>query len=262
MFTLGRKIDLSYNTNKMILAIALVVAAIGYFVTGDIKSGLYIGGGSFLTWALAREVIPKHEYSAFVCVGISLINIFIYENIQMLVIFWIILLLRLVNGTGGGQATPIDIFSVLAMTIYLSVSMENSIYLIPFILALLRIQKTKASLIALPIAGLVILVESLYFKYFSLNAINTFELINIFFIILLLSFVVFAIGSIDNRDVYDDKGHPIDEDKIKGSQMLFASTIFLLYFLSDASINNIIIYIAIMLEALGRSIVDRKESKA
>lgn len=258
MFTLARKIDIHYSTNKIILAIAILVGAIGYFITGHIKSGAYLAGGTFLTWALAREVLPRDEYGAFISVTLSLVNIFLYQNIQLLVLFWLILLLRLVNGLTGKKTTPVDIFSLLGLSIFLSISRGNSVYLLPFLFSMMKIKKTKVSLLVLPLSAIIMLVEILYFKYLHINTINLSSIIDISIIVLLIAFIISVIGFIDNKGVYDDKGDPADEKKIKSSQIFFAITIFLLFILSYISINNLIIYIALMLEVIRHYFIDKK----
>ena len=135
MFSLGRNIDFHYKTNKIIAIVSVVVAAIGWILTGNVLSGLYIGFGSFLTWALSRELDPKHDYSAFLAVGFSLLNLFYYEDLQLIVIFWILLLMRMVSGITGKGLTTFDIFSLLGFTVYLSLNNKNSVYLLIFLLA-------------------------------------------------------------------------------------------------------------------------------
>ncbi len=41
MFTLGRSMDFSYKTNQMIVLSSVVVAAIGWWLTGNVLSGVY-----------------------------------------------------------------------------------------------------------------------------------------------------------------------------------------------------------------------------
>lgn len=262
MFTLGRKIDFNYTTNKIILGLAIIVAAIGYFITGDIKSGLYIGGGTFLTWALAREVDPKNEYSAFYCGAMSLINLFFYKNIQLMVIFWIILLLRLVNGISGKRPTLLDLFSTLGLTIYLTINMENSIYLAPLIISMVFLihieEKTKMALTVLLISIAVFLIESLYFKYYYINISGLLDVLNIAVIIVI--FINFILQDlIKIKGALDDKGNPIVPKKIRTSQILFGFIVFILYLFEVRNLNNLIIYFSVILGTMFYSFSNRKD---
>lgn len=249
MFTLGRKIDFTYKTNKIIVIIAMIMAAIGWIVVGKISAGLYIGAGVFLTWALSREVDPKHEYSAFLAAGFSVLNLFYYENIQLLVIFWIILLMRLVNGITGKELTAFDIFSVLGLTIYLSFNMKNSIYLIIFILAMgfimLAKEKTRTALIASAIGLGFFIIESFFMKYSYVNAIDYSDIINIFTLAsLFISFIAWYFLSRD--EIEDDVGNRVKRSKIISGQVIYSVSLILLFFFGNISINNLIIYLSVI----------------
>lgn len=211
IFTLVRKIDLNYTTNRIIVIISLLVAGTGYLITKDMRSSLYLGGGTFLTWALAREVDPKHEYSAFLCAAISLINIFYYKNIELLIIFWILLLIRIVSAITGKKITIVDVLSVVGLSIFLSISNQNIVYLIPCLLAVISLMifngKIKISLAFL---------SKISTNFLSVNG------------------------------VIDDKGNPADVLKIRASQLLFLITILLLFLFSDVGFNNAVIYISVI----------------
>lgn len=261
MFTLGRKIDINYPTNRIILISSIIIAAIGYFITGEIMSGLYIGGGTFLTWALAREVDPKHEYSAFLCAAISLVNLFYYEKIDLLVIFWMLLLLRLVSDISGKGITWLDILSVLGLSIYLSISNVNSIYLAPFISAMFSLikfkEKPKQSLTILVIAVIIFLVESIFFQYFSTADIDFSNILNIFIIGGLFLFSI-SINFIKIKGVVNDKYNAIDEKKMRTSQMLYPNIILLLFLFSNIGLNNLVIYFSVMVGTTVYLFIDNK----
>ena len=108
MFTLGRKIDINYGTNKIIIILSLLVGLLGGIMTGEIKSGLYLALGTFLSWSLAREVDPGHEKSAFVAVGLSILNLFYYVKIEVLVLVWLILVMRMISRITGKELKFLD----------------------------------------------------------------------------------------------------------------------------------------------------------
>lgn len=250
MFTLGRKIDINYSTNRIIILVSFIVAIIGWLKTGELLSGLSIGGGTFLTWALAREVDPKHEYSAFLCVLFSLLNLFYYNKIELLVIFWIILSLRLVNKISGKEMTFIDVFSVLGMTIYLSFRDQNSIYLVPFIIMMLFIMSFKGKSLLVIISGLIailaFIIESYNMKYLRMRNSNFSEPLNLFYLmIIIISFLIPYFLS--KNEIKDDLGNPANIRRINGSQILFSIIVFLLYIFGHKSTNNMIIYLSVLL---------------
>ena len=260
MFTLGRKIDFNYKTNKIILILAVVAGLAGYFITGDIISALYIGMGTFLTWALAREVDPKHDYSAFVCLTISLVNLFYYRSISLIILFWIILILRLLNGITGKAITQIDILAVLALSLYLSIDLKNSIYIVPFISAIMTLnkihKKTKFKTAILIISIGIFLLESFYFKMFEFTAIDFSNKINIGVIGLSIVFSIW-INFIRIEDLKDDQGSPVNKTRIRAGQMLFSNTVLLLLLFSVIGLNNLIIYMSVMVGIIVYSLIGR-----
>lgn len=249
MFTLGRKIDIHYSTNRIIIIISMVLLIIGWVIYKDIMSGVYIGGGAFLTWALAREIDPKHEYSAFLCVFLSLINILFYKSIQVLVIFWVILIVRMINGITGKALTFFDIFSLLGMTVYLSISTQNSIYLLPFIVAIGFIVKLQGKrgppFIAGIIAVIIFLAESLYMQYFSFNSRAYSDMVNIFIVAVVLIFFIAWIF-LSKDEIRDDFGKIINNSRITSSQITYGLVVVLLYFSGNTSMNNLIIYTSVI----------------
>ena len=260
MFTLARKIDFSYTTNKVILALSALAAVAGFLVTKDIKSGIYIGMGVFLTWVIAREVDPKHDYSAFACVTISLVNLFYYEKINLLVLLWIVLVLRLLNGITGKDLTAVDIFSILGVSIYMSIDLKNSIYMVPFISAIMSLnkfdKKSKITTAALIISVVIFLLESFYFKIFEFQVIDFSSPINIVVIAGSFLFSVW-INFISIKDVKDDLGNPIEERRVRAAQMLFGNIVLLLLLFAGINLNNLVIYISVMLGIVTYSFIDR-----
>lgn len=249
MFTLGRKIDINYPTNKIMIIITIIVAGLGWVVTGSPLSGLSIAMGVFLTWALAREVDPKHEYSAFLAAAFSLINLLYYRSISLLVIFWILLVVRTLNGITGKELTVFDIFSVLGLSIYLSFNNSNGIYLIIFILAMCILigfkERTKISLLAIGVALGAFIIEIFFLKYSSFNGIDYSNGINIIVIAILLLFIVLS-NMISKGEILDDVGNRAKKAKIVSGQILFSIIVILLLLFGDIGLNNLIIYLSVI----------------
>ncbi|MDQ7035996.1 MAG: hypothetical protein Q9P01_14520 [Anaerolineae bacterium] len=73
---LGRPVDLRFRTNRIISILMLVsgiVAFVAAFITdmgfSNALSALFVTAfATFITWALAREIDPDHDWSAFVAV--------------------------------------------------------------------------------------------------------------------------------------------------------------------------------------------------
>jgi hypothetical protein len=121
--SIGRPIDRRYPTNRAIAGLALVVAILGFAVrrlTGthpleSFTGGLVLAIGFFLAWAIARELDPDHDVSAFVAAALSLIPQTVLGRPDLAGVLLILLLLRIVNRTVGPAAQPLDTIGILAL---------------------------------------------------------------------------------------------------------------------------------------------------
>ncbi len=249
MFTLGRKLDINYGTNKLIISLSILAGLLGGIRTGEIKSGLYIGLGTFISWALAREVDPGHEKSAFLGVAFSSINIFYYEKIEILLIFWLILIMRMISGISGKELEPLDFIVLLGMSLYLSANNQNTIYLLIFLLAMaiLILLKEKKKL-AIGASSLAIIafyiVEKMSIGTLSLNRPDPLNTINIFAINLVsLSFFFWTYMS--KGKIKDDQGNLVNRARVEWSQIIYNISFLLIFFLGEMAINNLIIYLSV-----------------
>lgn len=125
---LGRPIDPRYPTNRAIVLLSLTVVpagAITWIIRGasfldSIAWGVGAGLSVFLAWALARELDPDHDLSAFVGVGMMLIALLLFDLPSFLVVLWLLLALRIVNRTSGLPARPLDSLAILGLGVWLT----------------------------------------------------------------------------------------------------------------------------------------------
>lgn len=249
MFTLGRKIDFNYKTNKFITIAAAIVAVIGWISTGNPKSGLMIGVSVFLTWALSRELDPTHDYSAFLGAGFSLLNLVYYENIELLVVFWLLLLIRLVNGITGKDRTMVDVVSVLGLTVYLSLNNKNSGYLVVFVVAMLCLlvvrEKVKLAVIAGVIGLGLFIGESFFMDFLVFNKFNDLNWSSLFAILLWGSSLI-LFWFLSKAEIKDDLGHLVKRSNILAGQTLYSGAILILTLFNAVSFNNLVIYLSVI----------------
>ncbi|HEX5351845.1 MAG TPA: hypothetical protein VFW58_09475 [Trichococcus sp.] len=247
MFTLGRNMDFSYKTNQMIVLSSVLAAAIGWMLTSAVLSGVYVGFGVFLTWALVRELDPNHEYSALLAAAFSLLNLLYYENVQLLVVVWILLLMRIINGITGKELTTFDIFSVLGLTTYLSFDNKNSIYLMIFVLAMVFSLKTGAKTreawIASAISIGIVAVDRFFMTNLSVDRMDYPNAVTLFLIAASgLSLILF--WCLSKGETKDDKGNSVNRSKLLASQILYSATVLLLFIFGGVSLNNLVIYLS------------------
>ena len=249
MFTLGRMIDFNYKPNKLIILFSSLTVLLGWGVTGSLLSGVYIGVSVFLTWALTREVDPKHDYSALIAAVFSLLNLFQYESFQLLDIAWILLFMRLVNRLSGEIPTTFDILGLLALTIYLSISMQNSSYFIIYFLALVANRRNREKKVDLILAGIIglgfFLVESFFLGYLFGHLPNQLNWIYILIVLaLVLSFLLYWL--LTKVRVTDDKGNIVAPARILTCQTMYSLAVLLLLLFGEMTWNNLIVYLSVL----------------
>ena len=138
-----RSLDIGYPTNVAIVILSgvIVVAGTGFQFLGGVLWfsalfwGIQAGLGVFFAWALARELDPDHDLSAFVAAGLAIVGVAIIGPSNILTTLWLLFLLRLINRSTGLPATGIDSLAILLLAGWLTQS-ENWIYGLATTLAL------------------------------------------------------------------------------------------------------------------------------
>jgi len=173
----GRSIDPNYPTNRAIalLALAVIVGGsvlqliAGVQLVPSISWGIAAGLAVFLAWALARELDPDHDLSAFVAAGLTLIALFFFDLPGLTVLLWMIILLRIVNRTVGLPATILDSLLILGLGSWLTLQ-GNWVYGLMTALALLMdSQLSPPHRRHLPFADIALLVTVMLFFFGSMS---------------------------------------------------------------------------------------------
>ena len=111
---LARAIDFKFATNRAIAAICLTIFLAMLVYTGDPKVGLYSAISVFFAWALARELDPDHDLSAFLAVGLAL-PFLAMSGAGAGPMFWTLLIVRVLNRSTGVPSNPLDLGLILAL---------------------------------------------------------------------------------------------------------------------------------------------------
>ena len=125
---LGRPIDPNYSTNRAILILCLAALAIavgrgmmtGFSLMEGIGQGVGLAGALFFGWALCREIAPDNEYLAFLAAAFAGIGAYWLGAPSLLLSFWALLALRVVNRTTGLPSRPLDTLGMLGLAGWLS----------------------------------------------------------------------------------------------------------------------------------------------
>lgn len=124
---MSRAIDPRYPTNLAIIiwtAVVAVAILIFQMVSGAefLQAGISTILGSLsviLTWIIAREIDPEEQLSAFVSVLLMTIAVFIVAvQFNLLVLFYISSMSRIVNRTIGPAVTRMDSIFLLVFTVF------------------------------------------------------------------------------------------------------------------------------------------------
>jgi hypothetical protein len=120
---LARPLDPHYPTNSAIALLTIVVIVggtilqlmVGLGLTRSISWGITAGLAVFLAWALARELDPDHDLSAFVAAGLMLIGLLFFSSPSIIALFWVLVIVRMVNRTVGLPARILDSLMILGL---------------------------------------------------------------------------------------------------------------------------------------------------
>ncbi len=237
--------------------VSLLAAIIGYIFTRDTLSSVYILLGTFLTWSLARELDPYHEYSAFLCVAFSIINIFNYEQLNILILVWILLIMRMVNGISGKKISYVDVFSVLGLSLFISLSSGNGIYIVLYIIAMMFLKAININPKLILWAGMisaVIFIGGILSGYMSLYKFDFTKLINS--LSMLFGVITFIFINLEtNKYIEDDRGRKLARKRITLGQLFYGFTVFFLLLFQDVNFNNQVIYLSLIVGTLIYSLI-------
>ena len=246
MFTLGRKIDIHYPTNRWIVIIAIIVTGLSYILTREFSIAWKTGASVFLTWALTREIDPKREYAAFVSVFFALSSLLVGFQVDLMVIFFLLLTLRFVNKVVGDNNTIFDMITLLGFAGFLSYGGQTSAFILMLLIALFLNLKTtkdkKMNTVFFVLTTLVLFVELFIIGGFRISVFMGKGILITGFASIFL-FLIFIL--IDNdKSTLDDNGLIVESQIILKAQIFFAISLGLLFIYTKISIGNLIVYLS------------------
>ncbi|MGM0395677.1 MAG: hypothetical protein ACQEP4_01320 [Bacillota bacterium] len=251
MFTLGRKIDIHYPTNRWISIIAILVTGGSYFLTGELSIAWKTGAGIFLTWALTRELDPKREYAAFASAFFALSSLFVAFKVDLMAIFFLLLMLRFVNKITGDKNTILDMATLFGLAAALSYSRETSVYLLLLLIGtFFNVRNTndkKINIMFLLFTAVIFVGQFFVIGVYGLSKfVFAKGWIMSLYLVSLASYLVYVL--IDReKSTLGDNAEIVEAQKILNAQLYFAIAISLLMFFSKVPSGNVIVYLSSML---------------
>jgi hypothetical protein len=242
---LGRPIDPSYPTNRAIVILALAGAIAGTILrllSGAVLLesalwGMGVGFALFLTWALGRELDPDHGLSAFVGAGLVLITLLLFDSPSLLVVFWLLLLLRLVNRTAGLPAKPLDSLAVLGLGTWLAWQgywMVGLVTTVAFLLDGLLSPPLKSHLFVSGLAFVATVILSVFRGDIAMESGPT-TVVVIASVVMAGLFLVVIATSRELQAVGDATGRPLNPRRVQAGQVLALLTALLFAWWAGAS---------------------------
>lgn len=120
---IGRPLDPDWTTNRAVLILTPLAGLAGALWvwlgpgTGSaVGAGILAAGAAFGGWALAREVDPDRQGTAFLAMGFAVLQALLVPEASLLLLFTGLMLVRVVNRTVGPPATPLDDLVILGLT--------------------------------------------------------------------------------------------------------------------------------------------------
>ncbi|MEN1762253.1 hypothetical protein [Anoxynatronum sibiricum] len=226
-FTLGRKVDPGYQSNRIILIMTITLLLGRGLLANDWRGSLVFSAGFFLTWALAREIDPLHEKSAFVAAFMYLSMAMWIVDVNLGVVFWTVLLLRGITKITGKKTTVLDLLGLMGLTIHMILGQGNGVYGLIFTAAMVMGYRRSAKDVLFKVFMLVGIVLSAWglYSYSILVPGEAWQMDSFRWVLLLAGL---ALGTFYGKMLQQDQGIRDDLGNIIESKYMFISYLFYL----------------------------------
>jgi len=182
----------------------------------------------FLTWAISRELDPPHHWSAFLGLPFTLIAALYYGLSGLILLFFILLIGRTLNGSTGLRITVFDsiILVILAALLYTDGVITAMFFLavVFFIDSVLepvnRKQKYFAYLTLVLFFLMVLFFNGQAIAFAGLNLYS-----GLFSLLLIVSTIFLALRLRDAKECGDNEDLPLNYLRICSAQVVVASFI-------------------------------------
>lgn len=242
---IGRPVDIRYPTNRAIVVLAALVVggatifqlAVGQPVGQSFVWGMVGGVAVFLAWALARDLDPDHDYSAFVAAGLTLVGYVFWGGPNLAALFWMLLVLRVINRSAGVPVRPFDSITVLGFGGWMAWQTHWLFGLLTAVAFLLDARLANPLKRHWIFGGLAFVVSMVALEFH--NPVWGTALLTAAGLVLAVAataiFVPVIWGSNYIKAVGDLSGEPLNSRRVQGAQLLALATVILFALASDLS---------------------------
>ena len=251
-FTLGRKLDVNYPTNRWVIIITLVLMLGVWLQRGSMLAGVQVGLGFFLCWALAREVDPAHDFSAFLATAFYLLSLLSFDGLELSLLFSLLLLLRSISGVCGRATTLVDQGVLFGFTAYLLVFRDSGVYpallSLGLYLALLRDNVHPPARAMGRVLALISILASVLWPWQAGIAVQHASLFHGFIGIFVLGIsLTHCVALTTDTGMHDDMGKPLMTYRVQRSHAFYTVALLALLLWENLSLATYILLISVLL---------------
>jgi len=238
--SMGRPLDFNYKTNKAIVIITTINIIIGILLstitqlepTMVIIQGLSFGITFFASWAITREIDPDNPLSAFIgLIPLFLILIFLPE-INIIILFWLLISLRIINRTTGLPARIVDstiLFGISLLMSYFYSPIFGFLVAAVFLFDAKLIEGQKFQLLFSSLSAfLSIIIIIITNQIFELSSFSVLQFISILTIAIIFGFITYFTKDVKSKGDITNK--PLSLSRIRAAQFFALFSAFLVSF--------------------------------
>jgi len=256
-FSIGRPLDFSYKTNKAIAGIILLALLIGIIVgminnsniTEILFKAFLFSLSVFFTWAFARELDPDNDYSAFLGVILVFSMLYIWQDVNYIMVFWFLIGVRTINRTTGLPVRIVDvsIFLIFSLILGYYVGPEFGLLCSSFLFVDLmfdRNQKFEIVFILISLISFVIFFLINGFSWFS----NPITIENLWILVVFTSiFLIVIVTTKKIQSKCDITKVPLTTNRVKAAQfiVLLALLVIVLLYGNNGFSDTFILWCAV-----------------
>jgi len=227
---IGRPLDPRIRTNLIIgviMAIFTILGTVYQMLSGAslLSStwwGIQVGLSIFFCWAIARELDPDHDLSAFVGLPLTILGFWYFGPPSILFGFWFLILSRILNRTMGLSPTIIDSLILVGLASWLTLS-GNWIFGLVTALGFYLDSQLSPRLSRQTLFATATFLITLVLFAFNRGAFGIFQVSTQLFLGVLGVFILFAPVIYTSRQldsVGDETGEPLNPRRIQAAQIL------------------------------------------
>jgi hypothetical protein len=212
-----------------------VVVGVVYLLRGsDLLATVLVAMRSsitfFIGWAIARDYDPDHPYSAILAAFAMLATQLLGYSANLLFLALLLLMLRYINRSTGVAATFVDLAAGLALTAWLSWTMDWTVGLLAALGYTLDGLKSERRDIRFGFAGVALLIElaatfygTASIAFYGIDA-GGFALSALFLLFSIPLFIYYR----DTVSAADQTGEKLDPTRIRSAQFFYVVSVVLI----------------------------------